>query len=69
MIMVLVNMRAMSANTVIPPMPQTSSPAVPEARMVTTDALFQSARSLVIEHGGERYILRLTRNGKLILTK
>ncbi|MDP1681806.1 MAG: hemin uptake protein HemP [Burkholderiales bacterium] len=24
---------------------------------------------LVIEHAGERYLLRLTKNGKLILTK
>ncbi len=31
--------------------------------------LFDKAREVVIEHGGEQYRLRLTRQGKLILTK
>ncbi|MHB1093975.1 hemin uptake protein HemP [Thiobacillus sp.] len=31
--------------------------------------LFQGSRALVIEHDGERYVLRITRHGKLILTK
>lgn len=31
--------------------------------------LLGGARAVVIEHQGERYELRLTRNGKLILTK
>jgi hemin uptake protein HemP len=31
--------------------------------------LFGSAREVVIEHAGEEYRLRLTRQGKLILTK
>jgi hemin uptake protein HemP len=31
--------------------------------------LFGTAREVVIEHGGEEYRLRLTRQGKLILTK
>lgn len=38
-------------------------------RVLSTAALFRSARSLVIEHAGERYVLSVTRNGKLILTK
>jgi hemin uptake protein HemP len=31
--------------------------------------LFATAREVVIEHAGEEYRLRLTRQGKLILTK
>lgn len=31
--------------------------------------LFGKAREIVIEHAGEEYRLRLTRQGKLILTK
>jgi hemin uptake protein HemP len=31
--------------------------------------LFGSAREVLIEHGGEEYRLRLTRQDKLILTK
>lgn len=31
--------------------------------------LFGAAREVVIEHAGEEYRLRLTRQGKLILTK
>jgi hemin uptake protein HemP len=31
--------------------------------------LFNEAREVVIEHEGEEYRLRLTRQGKLILTK
>ncbi len=31
--------------------------------------LFQGGKELVIRHGGEEYRLRITRTGKLILTK
>jgi len=31
--------------------------------------LFQGEKELVIRHRGEEYRLRITRNGKLILTK
>ncbi|TAM64220.1 MAG: hemin uptake protein HemP [Rhodanobacter sp.] len=34
-----------------------------------SQALLAGARVRVIEHGTERYFLRLTRNGKLILSK
>jgi len=33
------------------------------------EALFSGAREVIIEHAGEEYRLRLTKNGKLILTK
>jgi hemin uptake protein HemP len=37
--------------------------------IIPADRLLGAARAVVIEHRGERYELRLTRNGKLILTK
>jgi len=37
-------------------------------RLQSTE-LFGTAREVVIEHAGEEYRLRLTRQGKLILTK
>ena len=38
-------------------------------RAVASEDLFQGQRELLIEHAGETYRLRLTRNGKLILNK
>jgi hemin uptake protein HemP len=38
-------------------------------RAVTSEELFSGARELVIKHAGENYRLRLTNQGKLILTK
>ncbi len=36
---------------------------------VSSTDLFQGGRELVIRHDGEEYRLRITRAGKLILTK
>lgn len=36
---------------------------------VSSEALLSGRNTLVIEHLGMRYVLRATRNGKLILTK
>ena len=47
--------------------PVTQLPPTPE--VVSAAALLRDRRELVIEHGGERYRLSLTKNGKLILTK
>lgn len=38
-------------------------------RRVSSQALLQGERELVIQHEGSEYHLRLTRNDKLILTK
>jgi hemin uptake protein HemP len=38
-------------------------------KVVTTEALFEGQREICIEHEGERYVLRITRRGKLILQK
>lgn len=40
-----------------------------QARKVRSQDLFVGAKELVIEHAGEEYRLRLTAQGKLILTK
>jgi hemin uptake protein HemP len=46
-----------------------SIPAQPqEPRRVTSEALLGPRRELVIVHNGREYRLRLTQNGKLILT-
>lgn len=37
--------------------------------VISAVELLGPAKAVVIEHRGERYALRLTRNGKLILTK
>ena len=39
------------------------------AETVSSEALLKGARELWIDHNGERYRLRLTRKGKLILQK
>ncbi len=38
-------------------------------KQVTSATLFEGAQELRIEHHGQEYRLRETRNGKLILTK
>jgi len=39
-----------------------------EAKRVSSDALLGPGKELVIVHNGREYRLRLTQNGKLILT-
>ena len=41
---------------------------LPVRRRTTSTELFRGARELVIEHDGRTYHLRITQNGKLILT-
>jgi hemin uptake protein HemP len=36
---------------------------------IPTDFLFQGSQEILISHNGEQYRLRITKNGKLILTK
>jgi len=42
--------------------------ALPQRRL-TSEALMAGAREVILEHRGEQYRLRVTSNGKLILTK
>ncbi len=68
---------ALSAKKDMPPALRPSGmvnvPAVagsqPVRQRVHSAELFGAAREVVIEHAGEEYRLRLTRQGKLILTK
>jgi hemin uptake protein HemP len=47
-----------------------AAPAAPPAtRRISSQALLEGERELVITHQGSEYHLRLTRNDKLILTK
>jgi hemin uptake protein HemP len=41
----------------------------PDAPMVEASTLFGRHRQVVIGHNGCRYVLRITRHGKLILNK
>ncbi|OOG21234.1 hypothetical protein B1C78_16470 [Thioalkalivibrio denitrificans] len=43
------------------------SPRSPE--VLSSHVLLGRHRQVLIEHQGERYVLRITRHGKLILTK
>lgn len=45
-----------------------TAPAAP-VRRISSQRLLAGERELVIQHLGSEYHLRLTRNGKLILTK
>lgn len=64
---ILIKMRAMNnshpAETSPQPMPIAANGVARAQDLLGTGSV------LVIEHAGERYLLRLTRNGKLILTK
>ncbi len=48
----------------------TSEPNKPSSpKILRAENLFEGERELIIEHEGERYRLRITRKGKLILQK
>lgn len=59
--------------TVDPPIPPEDegarAPADDVDRRVDSSALFDGADIVYIEHNGQTYILRKTRQGRLILTK
>ncbi|WP_417276144.1 hemin uptake protein HemP [Castellaniella sp.] len=49
--------------------PNQAREAVEKARHIRSTDLLSNHRCLIIEHAGESYCLRLTRNERLILTK
>ncbi len=56
------------------PLSQTDSPnaarnLTPEPPRVHSRELLRGTNLILIEHAGDRYYLRMTRNNKLILTK
>jgi hemin uptake protein HemP len=56
-----------SDGTTPPATPQASSGGTP--RCLRVSDLLQNERHVILEHAGERYVLRITAKGKLILTK
>lgn len=50
------------------PPPQPAAPPSPPPR-IDSRQLLGGAQSIEIEHAGQRYLLRVTRENKLILTK
>ena len=56
------------ATAAIEPCTNLSAVQTPRPRL-HSEELFGTAREIVIEHAGDEYRLRLTRQGKLILTK
>lgn len=46
-----------------------SGPATGGSGHISSRDLFRDRREILIDHEGETYRLRLTKNGKLILTK
>ena len=52
-----------------PPAPAQPQDARPPERVVSTKELLGGAHRVWIEHAAERYLLQVTRSGKLILTK
>jgi hemin uptake protein HemP len=51
------------------PPPQHDEADKAEPLTISSEALLAGRRQLIIQHGGERYRLLLTRSNKLILTK
>jgi len=49
--------------------PALSAPRPSAERVVSTRELLGGAHRIWIEHAAERYLLQVTRSGKLILTK
>jgi len=54
--------------SIAPVEPNQSAIQIPQPRLHSKE-LFGSAHEIAIDHAGEEYRLRLTRQGKLILTK
>jgi hemin uptake protein HemP len=52
-----------------PAPPTAARPAPATERVVSTRDLLGGAHRIWIEHAAERYLLQVTRSGKLILTK
>lgn len=51
------------------PVRSTTSPPAAQRSRVDSEALLQGAAAVEIDHAGQTYLLRVTRENKLILTK
>jgi hemin uptake protein HemP len=47
----------------------TTRPSWSQRRRIRTADLMQGEREIILLHDGEEYVLRITKTGKLILTK
>ena len=47
----------------------TTEQPVERKRRINSTSLFRERKDIVLVHGEEEYVLRITRKGKLILTK
>ncbi|WP_298395440.1 hemin uptake protein HemP [uncultured Azonexus sp.] len=58
-------------NTPPKPAPDSSTPPASNTSLPRVDSgqILQGANTVEIEHAGQRYLLRVTRENKLILTK
>ena len=56
-------------STALPDRPPCAPPQDDHPLRISSSELLCGRRTLEIEHAGQRYILRLTRENKLILTK
>jgi hemin uptake protein HemP len=52
-----------------PPQSRPGEPVPQAAKVIDSDALFRGSNEVRVRHGAEEYRLRITRQGKLILTK
>jgi hemin uptake protein HemP len=63
----------MSTEPEMPPTPHSpplvAAPAQPTPPRLNSSQLFRDAKTIEIDHGEQRYTLRVTRDNKLILTK
>lgn len=50
-------------------LPSQALPPRPDLPVIRSRDLLRGGNLLLIEHAGDRYYLRMTRNNKLILTK
>jgi hemin uptake protein HemP len=50
-------------------LPGAASPAGERRKRIKVNELLQGDREVILEHDGQDYRLRITANGKLILTK
>lgn len=55
--------------TTAPPLPRNQLDRRSAGQRWTTEALFDGANVVVIEHAGQDYVLRITRKGRLLLNK
>lgn len=59
----------MATNNPIKPAKKPSLTATNIQTRITSQALFNRQTAIYIEHASETYVLRITKQGKLILTK